>query len=100
MSRPTHCPHCGASTTAHTGPYCQECGESLVPATSSQRTIGTPEQRDRILYEAEEITPGRGQLYREVWEGGERIVREPVGTPAPIATVRKAEQTIDLGPAR
>lgn len=30
MSRPDLCPNCGASTTAHTGSYCQECGEPLV----------------------------------------------------------------------
>lgn len=27
--RPDLCPRCGASTTAHTGTYCQECGEPL-----------------------------------------------------------------------
>lgn len=27
MTRPDLCPNCGASTTAHTGTYCHECGE-------------------------------------------------------------------------
>lgn len=30
--RPTACPNCGAPCTSHTGSYCQECGEPLVPA--------------------------------------------------------------------
>jgi hypothetical protein len=30
MPRPDLCPNCGASTTAHTGSYCHECGEPLV----------------------------------------------------------------------
>lgn len=30
MRRPTACPDCGASATAHTGPYCHECGFVLV----------------------------------------------------------------------
>lgn len=37
MTRPTSCPNCGASTTAHTGPYCHECGENL---TSKPVPIG------------------------------------------------------------
>lgn len=31
MTRPTTCPDCGASTTAHTGTYCHDCGATLTP---------------------------------------------------------------------
>lgn len=53
-------------------------------------------QRDRIVYEAEELPGKRAQLYREVWDRGERVERIPVGTPAPLATVRGAEEIIYL----
>ena len=35
MSRPSSCPNCGASATAHTGGYCHGCGEPLTPPPSS-----------------------------------------------------------------
>lgn len=35
--RPDSCPHCGASTSAHTGSYCQVCGEPLMPPASEFR---------------------------------------------------------------
>ena len=38
IARPTHCPDCGASTTAHTGSYCHECGTDLRPARPSSDT--------------------------------------------------------------
>lgn len=36
MSRLTECPHCGASARQHTGSYCQECGENLLPQPRQQ----------------------------------------------------------------
>lgn len=53
-------------------------------------------QRDRIVYEAELLPGRRAQLYREVWDAGERIERVPTGSPAPLETVRKHEEIIYL----
>jgi len=38
-TRPDLCPNCGASTTAHTGTYCHECGERLVPEAPWRQLI-------------------------------------------------------------
>lgn len=44
MKRPTHCPNCMRSCTAHTGTYCQECGEPLVQEPRRNvALIGGPE---------------------------------------------------------
>jgi hypothetical protein len=40
MSRPDSCPHCGSrGIRAHTGTYCQECGEPLTPPPSPHHEL-------------------------------------------------------------
>jgi hypothetical protein len=34
--RPVSCDYCGARATAHTGSYCQECGETLVAVPADE----------------------------------------------------------------
>ena len=42
VTRPDHCPNCGASVTMHTGSYCHHCGEPLVPESPIRTPEGKP----------------------------------------------------------
>lgn len=46
--RPDTCPDCGASATAHTGPYCHECGADLVPPTPRTETPREAQARQAV----------------------------------------------------
>jgi hypothetical protein len=53
---------------------------------------------DRIIYWAENLLDGRGQLHRDVVIDDEvdSSLSGPVGSPAPIAFVKAAEYTLVL----
>jgi predicted amidophosphoribosyltransferase len=62
MSRLDSCPNCGASATQHTGSYCHECGEVLVPKRIYVFEIGTTTHHV-VGYSAEEARKRALKLY-------------------------------------
>ena len=57
----------------------------------------TGDLRDVLVYEAEPLEGERAQLWREVWIDGVRVEHVPLGSPAPIETVRAFEARVPLG---
>ena len=51
----------------------------------------------KIHYYAEIIGPNRAQLHCDVVEDGRLLMSWPIGSPAPVAAVKRRERVVDLG---
>lgn len=63
-ARPDRCPNCGHSATAHTGVYCQKCGEPLIDETAAQGLLRSLRGRYVRVF-VNEATEHRVRLYMD-----------------------------------
>lgn len=62
--RPDRCPGCGRSCTAHTGVYCQVCGEPLLDAAGAEALLRSVRGRYVNVF-VNEATEHRVRLYMD-----------------------------------